>query len=358
MKTIAYYISDYGFGHATRSVALIRELLSKSEEIKVIICHSFAMTFLKESLKDDRVTFREVHTDVGYYLKENSLMLDPDRLEDEYSIFVSDWGEKQERERCFLEENGVDLVVSDISPLPFQAAYELGIPAVGVSNFCWYTAYQGLVHNRELALFYQAYQCMSSFYTLAGSKEIEWSADQREFGFFARNVDHAEIKRILQEINPHRKKVIFVGLGMKVEANFLNELPLWNSPDCVFIVSSNVSVTKRDNIFHIPSNYLETQNYIAASDLVITKAGWGTVSEAVLSQTPLLIIERDLMTEDQNTIDYLRNHALCKTINWSDFSQFIVNVQDMEAYHHPINDKKARNESMELANNLMTLLNV
>lgn len=28
---IAYYISDYGYGHATRSIAIIRELLKKTQ---------------------------------------------------------------------------------------------------------------------------------------------------------------------------------------------------------------------------------------------------------------------------------------------------------------------------------------
>lgn len=49
MKTIAYYISDYGFGHASRSIAVIRKLLNHPE-VEIMICHSFALSFIKESL--------------------------------------------------------------------------------------------------------------------------------------------------------------------------------------------------------------------------------------------------------------------------------------------------------------------
>ncbi|MFS0774819.1 hypothetical protein ABC255_02100 [Neobacillus sp. 3P2-tot-E-2] len=44
MKTIAYYISDFGFGHASRSIAVIRKLLNHPEA-EIMICHSFALSF-------------------------------------------------------------------------------------------------------------------------------------------------------------------------------------------------------------------------------------------------------------------------------------------------------------------------
>ena len=37
MIRIAYYISDHGFGHATRSIAIIRYLIDNLPEIKVFI---------------------------------------------------------------------------------------------------------------------------------------------------------------------------------------------------------------------------------------------------------------------------------------------------------------------------------
>jgi predicted glycosyltransferase len=37
MKTIAFYISNHGFGHASRNIPIIDSLLTKSKDIKVII---------------------------------------------------------------------------------------------------------------------------------------------------------------------------------------------------------------------------------------------------------------------------------------------------------------------------------
>jgi hypothetical protein len=69
----------------------------------------------------------------------------------------------------------------------------------------------------------------------------------------------------------------------------------------LFLVSGNTAVEGK-YIVKIPEDVTETQNYIAACDPVISKPGWGNVSEAVRSERPLLVIERGFMREDQNTI--------------------------------------------------------
>ena len=93
---------------------------------------------------------------------------------------------------------------------------------------------------------------------------------------------------------------------------------MWDSPNCVFLVSSNVQVN-RQNVIQIPADYSESQNYIAASDLVISKAGWGMIGEAVSAKVPLLILNRPSMQEDRNTIEYLMSKQLCELIDWEEF---------------------------------------
>jgi hypothetical protein len=86
--------------------------------------------------------------------------------------------------------------------------------------------------------------------------------------------------------------LLFIGLLLE---DFKKEDPNENNSLLymeLFIVSSNVKVN-RDNVFSIPEDETESQAYIAASDLVITKAGWGTVSEAVVYNVLLLILNRE-----------------------------------------------------------------
>lgn len=355
LKTIAYYISDYGFGHASRSIAIIRELL-KIHEVRIIVCHSFALPFIKESLKSDRVKYRSIKTDVGYLLVKDSIHPDKELLINEYKKFVVDWDNLQLQERYFLQKNNVDLVISDISPLPFEAAESVDIPSIGVSNFTWYTGYDGLIDERKLRVYKEAYQKMSYYFSLAGSQE-DWNVNTIEFGFFSREVDDNEVSRIRRLVNPSgNKKIIFLGLGMKIDVGTLEKLPLWNSPYCVFLVSSNVQVDL-PNVFQIPVDYLESQNFIAASDLVISKAGWGMVGEAISSNIPLLILNRPSMKEDQNTINYLKQKFVCKTIEWEEFKTFQISVFEID------NMKKAtnynlNNQAEEIAVEILNVLKI
>ena len=240
MKTIAYYISDYGFGHAARSVALIRHLLAIGEDIRIIICHSFALHFLQGSFKDEnRVAFHTVETDIGYVLKKDSIEPDIEKLNVEYEKYLKKWSSLIEQERNFLQTNSVDLVISDISAFPFEAAYTLGIPSIGISNFTWYTAYQGLIADSLLEPLKEAYEKMTYFFSLAGSQEPDWGMQgTKQFGFFARNVDSNEVNRIRKFVNPTGDQfVVFFGLGMKIDIAQLERLPIWDSPNCTFIVS-------------------------------------------------------------------------------------------------------------------------
>jgi UDP-N-acetylglucosamine:LPS N-acetylglucosamine transferase len=81
---------------------------------------------------------------------------------------------------------------------------------------------------------------------------------------------------------------------------------------------------KRENVFSIPKDYIESQHYIAAADFVISKPGWGIVSEAVCARKPLLILDRQAMREDQNTISFLKANHLCKTITWNELHHFVI----------------------------------
>lgn len=357
MRTMAFYISDYGYGHASRSIALVRELVRQDEHLKIIVCHSYAWNFLHQSLQHPNIIFRKIQTDIGYVLKENSMMPDSIKMENKLESFIEDWELKVERERDFLFEHKVNLVISDISPLPFLPAKKLGVPSIGISNFTWSTAYQSLVKNTLCREFNEAYSSMNAFFSLAGSNEPEWTMDKKEYGLYARETNSEEVERISHLLNPNQdKKIVFVGLGMKLETGFMENMPLWDSTYCMFVVSSNVEVKGKESVYTIPGDYLETQNFIAASDLVITKAGWGTVSEAVIANVPLLILARDSMKEDQNTLEFLQSNHLCQIIQWSDFLQLKLNKEIIEDSTKQDGKKNFINEVTYISRDILTYI--
>lgn len=332
-KTIVYYISDYGFGHATRSLAVIRGLCGQ-KGIRVIICHAFAYDFISQSLAEwigtGKVKMRKISNDFGYILKPHSLEPDREQLSIKCRRFINELPFVVQREVEFLEDHQVNLVIGDIPPAPFKAARILSIPSIGLSNFTWFTAYKNLLSDADLCQFYDCYKDMDYFFALAGSNEPAWGRKgNKTFDFFSRPPQLDTVHKIRKSINPNgAQTIVFFGLGMKIDAGDLAAYMLWSSSNCVFLVSHNMNI-EGENIHKIPADDTESQNYIAASDVVISKPGWGTIAEAVSCHKSLILVTRNNMREDKNTIDYLLNNGGCSLVEWEELRDFEV-ISDLK----------------------------
>ncbi len=65
-----------------------------------------------------------------------------------------------------------------------------------------------------------------------------------------------------------------------------------------FLVSSNADFQMK-NVCIIPVTETETQNYLAACDLVISKAGYSTLAEAITAKVPICLFKREGFKEDE-----------------------------------------------------------
>ncbi|WP_047390424.1 hypothetical protein [Exiguobacterium sp. ZWU0009] len=319
---IAYYISDYGYGHATRGVAIIRKLLKRNPEMMITVCHSFASELLTNSFDDNRVTLRIVSTDVGYVLNLDTLELDPEKMKKMYDDYLYFRTRKIQDEIDFLKQNQISCVISDIYSNAFEAADELNILSIGISNFLWSDVYENLIEDSKLKVMKRAYSKMSYFLQLEGSIN-----STNTYDYFSRAINEKEVNRIKDELKTSSTDIIiFYGLGMKIDHShqLSNESFLWSNENCKFIVSSHIDIN-HPNVFKIPDDYIETQNYIAASDFTVTKPGWSTVSEALCGKSRILLLDRASFIEDQATMNKLKSKNYCKSFSIEKLSQLTIN---------------------------------
>ncbi len=338
LTVIAYYVSDYGYGHAARSIAVIRQLLADSPvPLHLVINCGKALGFLYESLQpfqgNHQLEFRTMCSDTGYVLQHDSIAADIEGLRKQYRQDMSLFAERVEQEGEFLLRIGAQLVISDISPIPIVAAARAGIESLGISNFTWYTAYQDMLEPQELNELRAAYAQMDHFIGLAGCAEPAWGCKDRiHTGFFCRQPDAAEVRRIRHRLARDGRRIVFFALGMSIEVEELQSLPIWDSENVSFIVSSNMMV-EREHIYRIPPDYSESQNYVAAADLVITKPGWGTIGEAVVLNKPLLLLNRSRFYEDRHTLDAIPVDHPMQLMSWEQISQLDLNRLDLNVMH-------------------------
>ena len=309
MNNIAFYISDHGFGHASRSIAIIRELIKK-DNLKIHIKTSNPLEFIKNSLKDkDNIYFDYLETDIGLILKKNSFELDKDLLVDKLKDWFKEWEILINKEYDFLINKDIDLVISDITPWIFNSANKANIKSVAISNFTWYSQYKEILADKNINLtkIKEAYNKADLFIKYPFGLKVN-NKNVINTGLISRKFNQNKIKNKKNKIG-NDKKLIYMGIGKSVDYDVLNNIDFNKLDQYNWLFSSGVEV-EGDNIYKIPQNESETQNYIAACDYAVTKAGWSTISEAVLSKTPMLLIGREEIPEDRKIINKLVKEGL------------------------------------------------
>ena len=119
-----------------------------------------------------------------------------------------------------------------------------------------------------------------------------------------------------------------------------------------------VSHRATELLLRVPRDATDSQNYIAACDLVVTKPGYSTVSEAILGRVPMLTYQREGFSEDDAIIDAVEDLGIGHRI---DSIQALKSL-DLEAacamraaYDH-LPDRYRRDGNLEAAERILELL--
>lgn len=326
MKNIVYYISDHGFGHTTRSIAILRELLNY-ENIQVTMKTGKPLSFLKNSLKKfNNIEFSHSSNDVGLILKENSLQVDKETLQLKVRGWVNNWHHQIGEEAKFLNKNNIDMIISDITPWVFPAADRARVPAIAISNFTWYDQYKELIgKDRAVEIIGDAYQKVNLFLQYPLHLDSEKVKNIKEIGFLCRKFNQEKINSIKNDWIQNDKQNIFVGIGKSLSPAILRNINFQDLKKYNWLFTDNIEI-EGDNIYVIPENELEIQNYIAASDYVLAKPGWGTVAESLLAQVPMLLLNLQEIPETRKIIKDIKKMGTGLTIDIDDF----YNLENIE----------------------------
>ena len=142
-RTIAFFVSSHGFGHAARACALIEEIDQRAAApVRFHIYSDAPAWFFEDSLEVDFGLISET-VDSGL-VQRTAIEIDSEASL--RSIHAS-YPVADERLRTLgrrIRASGAELVVADISPLGLLCARETGLPSVLVENFTWDWIYRRL----------------------------------------------------------------------------------------------------------------------------------------------------------------------------------------------------------------------
>lgn len=302
MKTIFYYITDHGKGHATRSIAVIRELIKQN--IKVVIRNSNSKFFLKKSLPE--ILILDGITDVGPIIKNDGISINEKKSIGKISKWINDLDKNCKYEVELIQKYKPDLIISDISILPLLVSKKTGIPSITISNFSWFDVLKFIPKNK-LYLIRKLYNYSNLHIQLPLSTPLKHFKNKISVGFISRKTVTNPI--ILKKKLRIRKNdlVVLIAIG--------NSKPITIHSDKNFkFLVINSKIQTKNPVIDV-SDWIEGQDLVSIADLVICKCGYGFVSECLTNSTPFFYLASENHLEQKNMSKKLKEMGLNNKIS-------------------------------------------
>jgi len=303
---LAFYISGHGFGHASRAIELIRSLVERRHDLRVLV-KSVAPAWFFESVGTP-LDLHTVETDTGVVQIDN-LRIDEEATVRAAAAFYSTFDSRADLEAAWLKSVHADVVVGDIPPLAFAAAARAAIPSIAVGNFTWDWIYRAYPVFERLApgvttTIGAAYACATYGLRLPLHGGFGSIASVIDIPFIARqSTRDPQAVRDALGIDRDKQFVLasFSGYGVSLPADKL-------SRSDAFVFRS----------FDRPPNGLRYEDIVRAADVVVSKPGYGIVSDCVANDTSLLYTSRGRFAEYDVFVREMPRLLRCRYVSQSD----------------------------------------
>jgi L-arabinokinase len=283
---IAAYVSGHGFGHATRTGEVLRALRRARPDLPLAVVTSAPDRLFARALGGPFL-YRRVPCDVGL-AQRGALQIDLPETARRWREFAAGYDALAAAEARWLRGSGVRAVLADIPPLAFDAAAEAGVPAVGLANFSWdwiYAHYAG----QEPVLSEAAAQAARAYAQAHLLLELPFAGDLGAFPRRRRIPLVARRPRVAAEdarqrlgLRGDRPLVLvsFGGFGVDLDRAALDTAP-------------GLAVVHSDDLApRLEALGLGYEDLVGGVDVVLTKPGYGIVSDVIGARRRLVYTER------------------------------------------------------------------
>ena len=306
---IVYYISGHGFGHASRSIELIKTLVAARPDLRVVVKTS-APKWMFDTIPGASVSVVPFQPDTGV-TQIDSLTIDERDSFERAAAFYKDFDALADREAEFLRTGGVTAVIGDTPPLAHAAAARAGVPSIAVGNFTWDWIYEGYPSFTTDApavidVIRRAYAQATLALRLPMHGGFEsMAAVTVDIPFIARHAtrDRAETRRTLGV--PDDRPFVLASFGAYGLAAEFQDIA---RAQHLTVLAPRAQL----------DGGLLYPDAVAAADVVITKPGYGIASECIAGNTPLLFTSRGHFVEYDVLVAEMPRVLRCRFIPQDD----------------------------------------
>jgi L-arabinokinase len=305
---IVFYVSGHGFGHASRSIEVINAILAKRPETRIGVRTS-APRWLFDLTVKGKVAFSTLECDTGVVQVDALTLDEADSIRRAWA-FHSDMVTRAASETRILRELGAGLIVGDIPPLAFAVGGSAGIPSVAIGNFTWDWIYADYPRVRLapslLPALRGAYARVSISLRLPMHGGFENMNNVTDIPFIARHASRTrdEVCKTLKL--PADKPIVLVSFGgyglpgldtdqlakfKKYTVVMTASAPLARSQKGAAAAErkgSFVSINE-EAMYNAGVRY---EDLVGAAEVVVSKPGYGIISECIANDAALLYTPR------------------------------------------------------------------
>lgn len=292
MRSILYYITGHGYGHAVRSSQVIWSLKESCPELTVYIRSAVPEWLFEHPLHLVRQSSQAL--DAGI-VQDDSLQMELGLTLQACKALHARIPALLEVEIAFIRKHNINLIVGDVPPLCFEIAARTGVPSVAITNFSWSGIYRGFLH--ALPEFLSLIEEMEDFYrkttlalTLPYSCEVEIFPARGTIPFITRSsaLDRREARERFGI--PSLASVVLLSFG----GHGLGRLDLEKllQQKEFFFVGTGKALRKEGNLLILPNPQRDYVDLVRAADVIVSKPGYGIVADVIRHQIPLLYTDR------------------------------------------------------------------
>jgi L-arabinokinase len=304
---LAAYVSGHGFGHATRLFEVLRAIRARAPGLALSLTGTVPEWLVRRDVPGE-VLLRPLACDVGL-AQRDALRVDEPATAARCAAFDAAWDGAVAREAAFLATSGARAVLADVPALPFAAAARAGLPALALANFGWDAIYAHLA-RRQPSLAASAARAAEAYRTAALLLELPFAFGLDAFprrapvGLVARRprLPRDEARRRLGLDDRPAVLVSFGGIGLPALG-----------PDAVRALAGRYRFLfppelEAERLAALGVGYADV---VRAADAVVTKPGYGIVSDAIAAGTRLVYTERGDFPEYDVLVAEMPRHLAC-----------------------------------------------
>lgn len=314
---IACFISPHGFGHATRTTAVLEELLLLHPDLHPHVFTTAPKSLFSQTLQD--FTYHRVVVDIG--------LVQTSSLDEDIGATIASLEELLPFSPTLIQDladrcQKCAFILCDIAPLGIAVARHAGIPSILLENFTWDWIYEP--YQRDFPELTPYAQHLRDEFALADyhiQTEPLCNPNKRDLLcepiFRKKRGSAADIRTDMRCFD---KNIILITLGGGPSTP-----PDW--PDMekftdYFFIFSGQEKTQRihTNVLHLDRHSnIYHPDLIDAADLVVCKAGYSTIAECCQAGSRIIAVGRTVFPETKVLQTYIQKRLGGLSINAENF---------------------------------------